>query len=55
MNELEGKVVSVGGVRMALLHQYYNGLVEVEPLPACSLGTRLLVVMWLREIGYDAV
>ena len=54
MRYLEGKVVHVNGQAMTILHQSYSGLVTVEPLPACSLATRLMIISWLRDLGYKA-
>lgn len=52
MRYLDGKFVSVDGKKMALLYQSNSGWITVEPLNACSVGTHLAIITWLRELGY---
>lgn len=54
MRYLNGKVVYVDGQEMAILHQSFKDVVTVEPLPACSLATRLMIITWVRSLGYEA-
>lgn len=54
MRYLDGKSVYIDGKEVAILHQSLSGVVTVKQLTACSIGTYLRVVAWLRELGYEA-
>ena len=55
MRTLEGRRVLVDDKPMAILKEISEGVLEVAPLPACSLATRLLIITELRDQGYTVV
>ena len=54
MKSMDNKVVYVDGKAMARLWQSLSGVVTVVPYPSCSLGTRLMIITWVRAQGYEA-
>ena len=40
------------GANLAILHERY-GVVEIERLPACSIGSYFHIMSYLRELGFE--
>lgn len=53
MENLHNHVLSVNGRAMARLF-CLDDEVYVKRLPACSIGTHLMLILWLRDLGYKA-
>lgn len=55
MNNTGDKYVLVDGRPMAILVELYRNVVEVHCLPACSIGTHLMILSELRDMGYEVI
>ena len=42
------------GVALAVLHED-NGVLVVKKTTACSVGTYLRIIVFLRDCGYEAI
>lgn len=53
MNHLNNKIIVIDGSRVASM-AVVDDCVYVTKLPACSVGTYLMILGWLQDLGYAA-
>lgn len=54
MLDINNKIVTMEGKKIAVLRETMSGRLYVERLPACSLGDHLWLISVLQSWGYDA-
>lgn len=54
MTSLDNKILIIDGSHVATTAVIGNS-VQVTKLPACSIGTYLMILSWVRDLGYEVI
>lgn len=54
MTSLDNKILIIDGSQVAITSAI-GKCVQVTKLPACSIGTYLMILSWVRDLGYEVI